>query len=219
MTRFIHTADWQLGMTRHFLGSEAQARFTQDRFDTIAKIGAVAREQDAAFVIVAGDIFEHNRLDRRTVVRALDAITKIPVPVYLLPGNHDTLNAASIYDTRTFLQRCPEHVQVIRNADPIPVATGVELIGAPWRSKRPLNDLFATALEDIEADNTVRIVVGHGAVDELNPDRDAPASICVKPLDRLIGAGAVHFETATNFGTCRVKPITSTANRNLYLRE
>ena len=193
MTRFIHTADWQLGMTRHFLDGEAQARFTQDRFDTIARIGDVAREQDASFVVVAGDIFEHNRLDRRTVVRALDAISKIPVPVYLVPGNHDTLNAASIYDTPTFRQRCPEHVHVIRNADPIPVATGVDLIGAPWRSKRPLNDLVATALEDIEADGTVRIVVGHGAVDELNPDRDDPASIRVKYLERLLKTGAVHY--------------------------
>jgi len=24
--KFLHTADWQLGMTRHFLGNDAQAR-------------------------------------------------------------------------------------------------------------------------------------------------------------------------------------------------
>ena len=28
MTKFVHTGDWQLGMTRHFLSDEAQARFT-----------------------------------------------------------------------------------------------------------------------------------------------------------------------------------------------
>ena len=26
--RFVHTSDWQLGMTRHFLKGEAQARYT-----------------------------------------------------------------------------------------------------------------------------------------------------------------------------------------------
>ena len=193
MARFIHTADWQLGMTRHFLEGEAQARFTQDRFDTIARIGDVAREHDAAFIVVAGDVFEHNRLDRRTVVRALDALSKIAVPVYLLPGNHDPLDAAGIYDTPTFRQQCPEHVQVIRDSAPITVAPGVEIIGAPWRSKRPLVDLVDAAVEDLVADGKVRIVVGHGAVDELNPDRDDPASIRIEPLERLIEAGAIHY--------------------------
>lgn len=193
MTRFIHSADWQLGMTRHFLEGEAQARFTQDRFDTIAAIGDAAREHDAAFIVVAGDVFEHNQLDRRTVARALDALSGVSVPVYLLPGNHDPLDAASIYDSPTFRQQCPEHVQVIRDSAPISVAPGVELIGAPWRSKRPLVDLVDAAVADVVADGTVRIVVGHGAVDELNPDRDNPASIRIEPLEQLIEAGAIHY--------------------------
>jgi hypothetical protein len=29
--RFLHTADWQLGMNRHFLEGEAQARYESDR--------------------------------------------------------------------------------------------------------------------------------------------------------------------------------------------
>ena len=38
--RFLHTADWQLGMTRHFLDADAQARFTAARMDVIGRIGA-----------------------------------------------------------------------------------------------------------------------------------------------------------------------------------
>ncbi len=207
MARFIHSADWQLGMTRHFLHGEAQSRFTQDRFDTIVQIGDVAREHAADFVVVAGDVFEHNRLDRRTVVRALDALSRIAVPVYLLPGNHDTLDAASIYDTPTFRQQCPGHVHIVRDSDPIPVAAGVVLIGAPWRSKRPLIDLVGAAVEDVVADGTVRIVVGHGAVDELNPDRDDPASIRIEPLERQIAAGAVHYVAlGDRHGYTQVRP-------------
>jgi DNA repair exonuclease SbcCD nuclease subunit len=193
MTRFIHTADSQLGMTRHFLEGDAQARFTQDRFDAIVRIGEVAREREAGFVIVCGDVFESNRLDRRTVVRALDAMGSIPVPVYLLPGNHDPLDAASIYDTATFHDHCPAHVHVIRDGEPIEVEPGVVLIGAPWRSKRPLDDLVASSLEDVGKDDTIRIAVGHGAVDELNPNRDDPASISVKNLERLLDDGAIHY--------------------------
>jgi len=52
--RFLHTADWQLGMTRHFLDADAQARFTAARMDVIGRIGALAREQDCEFVLVCG---------------------------------------------------------------------------------------------------------------------------------------------------------------------
>ena len=31
--RFPHTSDWQLGMTRHFLEGEAQARYSAARID------------------------------------------------------------------------------------------------------------------------------------------------------------------------------------------
>ena len=39
--RFLHTADWQIGMTRHYLDAEAQARFGAARIDAIRRIGAV----------------------------------------------------------------------------------------------------------------------------------------------------------------------------------
>ncbi|MGV7813217.1 metallophosphoesterase family protein, partial [Mycobacterium kansasii] len=60
--RFLHTADWQLGMTRHFLDADAQARFTDARLDAISRLGAVAAEREAEFVVVCGDVFEDNRL-------------------------------------------------------------------------------------------------------------------------------------------------------------
>ena len=46
MLRFLHSADWQLGMTRHYLSDEAQTRFTAGRLDVIAEIGELAVEED-----------------------------------------------------------------------------------------------------------------------------------------------------------------------------
>jgi len=40
MVRFVHTADWQLGMSRHFLDTDAQARFTAARIDAVRRLGA-----------------------------------------------------------------------------------------------------------------------------------------------------------------------------------
>ena len=38
---FLHTGDWQLGMTRHFFSEEVQARFAQSRFDAIRELGQI----------------------------------------------------------------------------------------------------------------------------------------------------------------------------------
>ena len=61
--RFVHTADWQLGMTRYFLNGEAQPRYSAARRDVVAGSGALAAEDAGAeFVVVAGDVFEDNQL-------------------------------------------------------------------------------------------------------------------------------------------------------------
>ena len=40
--RFLHTADWHLGMTRRFLSPEAQARFGDDRIQAVRDMAALA---------------------------------------------------------------------------------------------------------------------------------------------------------------------------------
>ncbi|MDQ2636903.1 MAG: exonuclease SbcCD subunit D, partial [Actinomycetota bacterium] len=63
--RFVHTADWQLGMTRYFLNGEAQPRYSAARRDVVAGLNQVAADTGAEFVVVAGDVFEHNQLAPR----------------------------------------------------------------------------------------------------------------------------------------------------------
>lgn len=192
--RLLHTADWQLGMTRHFLDADAQARSTQARFEAIAAMGRLAREQSCEAVVCCGDVFEHNAVDRKTISRACEALATIQVPVFLLPGNHDPLDAASVFRSATFLARKPANVRVLENADPIAVAPGVEIVGAPWFSKRPLRDLVAAALEPLAPkQDGVRIVVAHGAVDRLAPDPTNPALIAVAAAERAIAEGRIHY--------------------------
>ncbi len=192
-TRFLHTSDWQLGMTRHYLEGEAQSRYTGDRVETIRRIGELARERGCAFVVVAGDVFEHANLNRRDVGRALDAMASVGMPVYLLPGNHDPLGPGSLYAQEAFRGLRPDNVVLLDEVGPWPVAEGVELVAAPWRSKRPDADPVAPALEGLTADGTLRIVVGHGMLDELDPDRTSQVTVRRAPLDRALADGVVHY--------------------------
>jgi DNA repair exonuclease SbcCD nuclease subunit len=181
VVRFLHTADLQLGMGRRFLTPEAQARFTHARIEAVRSTGRIAKAEECEFIIVAGDVFESNQLDRQILVRALEAFADSPVPVYLLPGNHDPLDAASLYR-----HAFPPTVTLLDRAGVHRVRPGVELLAAPWTSKRPLADLLSAAIKDAPPPQpgTVRIAVGHGAVDALSPDRDNPALISLDNLER-----------------------------------
>ncbi len=191
--RFVHTADWQLGMTRHFLAGDAQPRYSAARRDAVAGLGALAAETGAEFVVVAGDVFEDNQLAPEVISQSLEAMRTIGVPVYLLPGNHDPLNAASVYTSTLFTAECPDNVVVLDSAGVHQVRPGLEIIAAPWRSKRPTTDLAAAALDGLPADGTTRILVAHGGVDVLDPDPDNPALIRLAALEDALQRGVVRY--------------------------
>lgn len=191
--RFLHTSDWQLGMTRHFLTAEAQSRFTTARMDAIRGIGAVARRERCDFVVVAGDVFESNLLGRQTVLRSLEAMRSIDCPVYLLPGNHDALNAASIYRSALFRDHLPEHVHAIVGPPPLEVLPGVQIVPAPLTSNRPLQDLVEQAVRELPGDGTLRIVVGHGQAEGVSITDGNAAALRLAPMEAAIARGAVHY--------------------------
>ncbi|MGD1238225.1 metallophosphoesterase family protein [Mycobacterium seoulense] len=191
--RFLHTADWQLGMTRHFLAGDAQPRYSAARRDAVAGLGALAAEVGAEFVVVCGDVFEHNQLPPRVVGQSLEAMRAIGIPVYLLPGNHDPLDASSVYTSALFTAERPDNVVVLDQAGVHQVRPGLEIVAAPWRSKAPTTDLVADVLEKLTPEPVTRILVAHGGVDALDPDRDKPSLIRLAALDDALANGTVHY--------------------------
>ena len=194
MVKFIHTADWQLGMTRHFLADPDQARFDAARLDAVRRIGAIAVKEECDFVVVCGDVFESNQVGRAVVVRALDAMAATPqVTFYLLPGNHDPLDASTVYRSPTFREHRPANVLVLEDSEPVEVVPGVELVAAPWFNKHPLADLVADACRGLEPTGTIRIVAGHGVLDTFSPDPNAPALVALAGLEERLAGGSVHY--------------------------
>ncbi|RFD25271.1 DNA repair exonuclease [Mycobacterium uberis] len=191
--RFLHTADWQLGITRHFLSGDAQPRYSAARRDVVVGLGALAAEVGAEFVVVAGDVFEHNQLAPQVISQSLEAIRAIGIPVYLLPGNHDPLDASSVYTSALFTAECPDNITVLDRAGVHQIRPGLEIIAAPWRSKAPTTDLVAEVLEGLAANTVTRVLVAHGGVDVLDPDRDKPSLIRLTGIDDALASGAVHY--------------------------
>ena len=194
--RFVHTADWQLGMTRHFLAGEAQPRYSAARRDAVADLRSLVADVGAEFVVVAGDVFEHNQLLPQVVSQSLEAMRAIGIPVYLLPGNHDPLDASSVYTGALFKAECPANVRVLDRAGVHEVRPGLQIVAAPWRSKAPTTDLVADVLADLAglpSDGVTRVLVAHGGVDVLDPDPTKPSRIRLAGLEDALARGAVHY--------------------------
>jgi DNA repair exonuclease SbcCD nuclease subunit len=180
-------------MTRSVLGDEAQARFADARIAAVRRLGELARAQRCDFALVCGDVFESSQVERRTLARALEAIASIPVPVYLLPGNHDPLDAASVYRSAAFRDAVPAHVHVLDDARPREVVPGVELVAAPWLSRRPERNPALGALESLGPVGPLRILAAHGSVDALTPDRRDATLLPLAPIESAIADGRLHY--------------------------
>jgi len=166
-TRFIHTADWQLGLRARFIPGDAGAVVRDARLRTLERIGTIAREHKADFVIVAGDVFEHHGLKPDTVRRAFDKMREIPVPVFLLPGNHDPLTPASLYRSERWRRECPRNVRVLGACEPVTAREGVALLPCPLFDQHALGDPTDHLTPAFGPADHVRIGVAHGSVREL----------------------------------------------------
>lgn len=193
--RFLHTADWQLGMTRHFLGAESQAVFTADRLAAVAELGRLVTVHGARFVVVAGDAFEHNAVPRREVLRAAEVLSGFPVPVLVLPGNHDPLDVSSVLHHPDFAAAVAGGpVRVLDSAEAIEVVPGVEVVGVPWTSKRPDPSRLGALLDSLAPSDGLRVLLAHGGTDEVyggtSPSVEA---IPVARLEAAVGDGLVDY--------------------------
>lgn len=190
--RFIATADWQLGMTAHYFDDEARPRYREARFEAIRQLGKISLERQAEFVVVCGDVFESNQLDRRILWKTFDVLREISCPVFMLPGNHDHLGPGSIYDSPQF--QAPENVTIIRDSTPIPIDSKFEIVGVPWYSKTPTSDILNDVLEHLPnpAPDVFRLVCGHGGASSLSANDD-PAVIDVDRLAKNISDGKASF--------------------------
>lgn len=91
MTKIIHCADLHLDspMETHMTEEQASIRNTEI-IHTFLRMTEYAAKNDVRAVIIAGDMFDGERIKIRTVDEILDAIRWTPNVDYLyLAGNHD----------------------------------------------------------------------------------------------------------------------------------
>ncbi len=178
MTRFIHTADWQVG--KPFAGiadAHNRALVQQERLAVIDRIAVAAREHGAEFVLVAGDLFDSPTPTRAMVSAACAAVGRMGLPVVVIPGNHDHGGAGGLWDQAFFEQERAElapRLTILTEAVPFEIGEAV-IYPCPLLRRAESADTTGWLREEgvlVAAGERVRIVLAHGSTQGFGGESD-----------------------------------------------
>jgi DNA repair exonuclease SbcCD nuclease subunit len=195
--RFIHTADWQLGLKLRYLDPEKAAQMRLLRFQTVRAIAEMAKLVRADFVIVAGDVLDDNGVGRDTLQQAADAMRSYArIPVVLLPGNHDAATA----DSALMRLELPKNVQVLTKREPITFGDAL-IFPCPLMRRHEMDDPTGW-LPDRQLGEGIRIAVAHGGVIDFAESADTETPNLID-ADRVIAKGFDYLALGDWHGTFR----------------
>ena len=160
MVRFLHTADWQLGMKAARLG-EAAETVRNARFETIRGMLEMAESAGVDFAIVAGDIFENNGVSEDIVRSTIGVLEEAEgFPIFILPGNHDPMTADSVYRRKLWDRTVPEKVKVLGSPESLSILDD-KVILYPCPIGQKISRLDPTTWIPEEKVDAIRIGVAH----------------------------------------------------------
>jgi DNA repair exonuclease SbcCD nuclease subunit len=81
-----HSSDLHIDATR-----------VTESFHPLCRVLDTALDVGAHILLLAGDIFDHNRLPLALLDRTARLLADAAIPIVILPGNHDCLGADSVY--------------------------------------------------------------------------------------------------------------------------
>ena len=99
--RILHTSDLHLEL----LGDRACY--------SLEALVDLAIKTKVDLVIIAGDLFDHNKVDDDLVSFVVEQLQRLPVYVAILPGNHDCLGPGSVFNRVELWRNCA-NVRVFR---------------------------------------------------------------------------------------------------------
>jgi len=102
--KILHTSDLHLGMN----GTE--------EIRCLAAISQTATEQDVDLLIIAGDLFDHNRISEELVKQVAGKLQDIGCAVVILAGNHDCLTPGSVLNRDGIWSRC-DHLKIFSDTN------------------------------------------------------------------------------------------------------
>ena len=164
MVKILATADWQMDMKGGRLNQAARQYLSDARVETIEKIIKLAKEENVAAILAAGDLFEYPSPTPEVITSVAKVLQRSKVPIHAIPGNHDLYGKSSVWRTPQF--REIKHFHLHKEKDAVEISEGVTLHSIPVKSKFDTDDQDQL-LEDVSDEDGIHIVMAHAH------DRDA----------------------------------------------
>lgn len=159
--RFLHTADWQIGMNAREVGRKGE-RLREARFAAAEKVIRIANEAAVQAVVLAGDTFEESDVSGEWVERTVRILEQSSAPVYVLPANHDPLVPKGVFEHDAW-KRAARKVKVFRSKDPVACGEAV-FLPCPLSTRTSFDDPLGQIAPRAADDTRIRIGVAHGSV-------------------------------------------------------
>jgi DNA repair exonuclease SbcCD nuclease subunit len=168
MTRFLHSADWQIGRQFATFDPEHAPILAEARITVVERLAALATEHRVDAVLVAGDVFDVQTVSERTLRRLFNALSGYAGPWLMIPGNHDAALAESVWTRAARLGVVPPNVHALL----VPEVRMFELQGfavlpAPLTQRHTYNDLTSWFDAAETPAGMLRIGLAHGSVQGL----------------------------------------------------
>lgn len=201
--KFLHTSDWQMGMKADSVGLMAD-RVRDERLEAAKRVVQIAKEQGAVFILLTGDVFEDNAVERLLVRKVAEILRAFPGSVYIIPGNHDPLSPGSVWEHSVWQETT--NITVFRKPEPVEL-DGCILFPCPLHEKYSTKNPVAW----INAKNVAKTAIGlaHGNVEGIpnsEPDYPIPRDAAIRQGLDYLALG--HWHSFARYddadGVCRM---------------
>lgn len=168
----------------------------EERVEAARRVVNIANEKNCDFLLVAGDTFEDNAVQRTKVQRIGDILAGFNGPVYIISGNHDPLVPGSVWEHAVWRT---ENLHVITEAAPLEIPGGT-LFPCPLFEKHSTADptLWINANDRTE----ICIGLGHGSVEGVQMEEpDYPIARNAAERAGLDYLGIGHWHSYATYST------------------
>lgn len=166
--KFLHTADWHIGDAFKSIGGEAAVLLSQERFYVVETIARQAATGQVDAVLVAGDIFDYN-VGNETFYKLINAMRHFTGDWVLIPGNHDSACAGSIWKRLDTLS-VSANVHCVIEPGILQLKNGeIQILCAPLQHRHESRDITAGWPSLDTPAGSYRIGLAHGGVPEKLP--------------------------------------------------
>lgn len=131
MIKILHSADWHLGAPLLLRDPEQAARLRQAQAELPRLITGICQREGCQLLLLSGDLFD-GACGRDTVLSVIQALEEVRIPVFISPGNHDSVTSQSPWETELW----PGNVHIFRQPEISSVAIpelNCRIYGAGYR--------------------------------------------------------------------------------------